>query len=69
MPTPSLPVAARSRHPNWLVRLPRWQHVLRMDRRLIALVISLIAAFTSSVVVVWNLVDTTEDVSPVQLSP
>jgi hypothetical protein len=40
-----------------------------MDRRILALAIGLVAAFASSVVVVWNLVDTAEDVPPVQLSP
>jgi len=40
-----------------------------MNRRLIALVIGLVAAFAGSVVVAWNLVDTTLEVPPVQLSP
>jgi hypothetical protein len=44
-------------------------NVGRMNRRLIALVIGLVAAFTGSVVVAWNLVDTTQSVPPVQLSP
>jgi hypothetical protein len=40
-----------------------------MDRRLVALAVGLVLAFAGSVVVVWNLVDTTQAVPPVQLSP
>jgi hypothetical protein len=40
-----------------------------MDRRLVALAVGLVVAFAASVVVVWNLVDTTQPVTPVQLSP
>ncbi|MFN6118048.1 MAG: hypothetical protein ACK5CE_00190 [Actinomycetes bacterium] len=40
-----------------------------MDRRLLALAVGLVIAFTGSVVVVWNLVDTTQPVPAVQLSP